>query len=81
MTLAIVLLCIAGLLVLLSVCKLAVGAGSLLFSHVNDAGLWMFKECVNLSVKDTLRSWSVMEALVSVTGLAGVLLLNQVLHF
>lgn len=60
---------------------LAVGAGSLMFSHVNDAGFWMFKEYFNLSVKDTLRSWSVMEALVSVTGLAGVLLLNQLLHF
>ncbi|MBJ6143035.1 gluconate:H+ symporter [Hymenobacter sp. BT559] len=60
---------------------LAVGAGSLMFSHVNDAGFWMFKEYFNLSVKDTLRSWSVMEALVSVTGLAGVILLNQFLHF
>lgn len=58
---------------------LAVGAGSLMFSHVNDAGFWMFKEYFNLSVKDTLRSWSVMEALVSVIGLAGVLLLHQVL--
>jgi Gnt-I system high-affinity gluconate transporter len=60
---------------------LAVGAGSLMFSHVNDAGFWMFKEYFNLSVKDTLRSWSVMEALVSVTGLVGVLLLNHLVHF
>ena len=58
---------------------LAVGAGSLMFSHVNDAGFWMFKEYFNLSVKDTLRSWSVMEALVSVTGLGGILLLNYFL--
>lgn len=56
---------------------LAVGAGSLMFSHVNDSGFWLFKEYFNLSVKDTLRSWSVMEALVGLTGLGGVLLLNQ----
>jgi Gnt-I system high-affinity gluconate transporter len=55
---------------------LAVGAGSLFFSHVNDGGFWLFKEYFNLSVKDTLRSWSVMETLVSLIGLGGVLLLN-----
>jgi Gnt-I system high-affinity gluconate transporter len=55
---------------------LAVGAGSLMFSHVNDSGFWLFKEYFNLSIKDTLRSWSVMEIIVSVTGLAGVLILN-----
>lgn len=56
---------------------LAVGAGSLMFSHVNDAGFWMFKEYFNISVKDTIRSWSVMEALVGIMGLAGVLTINQ----
>jgi len=55
---------------------LAIGAGSLAFSHVNDSGFWMFKEYFNLSVKDTIRSWSVMESIVAVVGLAGVLLLN-----
>lgn len=55
---------------------LAVGAGSLMFSHVNDAGFWMFKEYFNLSMKDTLRSWSVMEAIVSIVGLGGVLILS-----
>ena len=55
---------------------LAVGAGSLMFSHVNDSGFWLFKEYFNVSVKDTLRSWSVMEALVGTVGLAGVLVLN-----
>ncbi len=55
---------------------LSVGAGSLFFSHVNDGGFWMFKEYFNLSIKDTIRSWSVMETIVSVVGLAGVLLLN-----
>lgn len=55
---------------------LSIGAGSLMFSHVNDSGFWMFKEYFNLSVKDTLRSWSVMESIVSVAGLAGVLILT-----
>jgi Gnt-I system high-affinity gluconate transporter len=55
---------------------LAIGAGSLAFSHVNDGGFWLFKEYFNLSIKDTIRSWSVMESLVSVVGLIGVLLLN-----
>ncbi|RZK63215.1 MAG: gluconate transporter [Hymenobacter sp.] len=58
---------------------LAIGAGSLLFSHLNDSGFWLFKEYFNLSVRDTLRSWSMMETLVSVVGLLGVLLLNWVL--
>jgi Gnt-I system high-affinity gluconate transporter len=55
---------------------LSVGAGSLFFSHVNDSGFWMFKEYFNLSIKDTIRSWSIMETIVSVVGLVGVLLLN-----
>jgi len=55
---------------------LSIGAGSLLFSHVNDSGFWMFKEYFNLSIKDTLRSWSIMEIIVSVTGLLGVLALS-----
>lgn len=57
---------------------LAVGAGSLMFSHVNDSGFWLFKEYFNLSMRDTLRSWSVMEALVGSIGLVGVLVLNMV---
>jgi Gnt-I system high-affinity gluconate transporter len=55
---------------------LSIGAGSLLFSHVNDAGFWLFKEYFNLSIKDTIRSWSIMETIVSVMGLIGVLILN-----
>jgi Gnt-I system high-affinity gluconate transporter len=55
---------------------LAVGAGSLMFSHVNDSGFWMFKEYFNLSLKDTFRSWALMETIVGVVGLIGVLLLN-----
>jgi Gnt-I system high-affinity gluconate transporter len=59
---------------------LSVGAGSLMFSHVNDSGFWLFKEYFNLSIKDTIRSWSLMETIVSLVGLAGVLLLNLVVH-
>lgn len=55
---------------------LSIGAGSLAFSHVNDSGFWLFKEYFNLSIKDTFRSWSMMESLVSVIGLGGVLILN-----
>ena len=58
---------------------LSLGAGSLLFSHVNDSGFWLFKEYFNLSIKDTLRSWSVMEIIVSIVGLIGVLTLNFII--
>jgi Gnt-I system high-affinity gluconate transporter len=57
---------------------LSIGAGSLLFSHVNDSGFWLFKEYFNLSVKDTIRSWSMMETIVGVMGLIGVLILNTI---
>lgn len=55
---------------------LATSSGSLMFSHVNDIGFWMFKEYFNLNIKQTFLSWSVMETIVSLTGLVGVLLLN-----
>ena len=55
---------------------LSIGAGSLFFSHVNDSGFWLFKEYFNLSIKDTIRSWSLMETIISLVGLGGVLLLN-----
>jgi len=55
---------------------LSLGAGSLFFSHVNDSGFWMFKEYFNLSLKDTFRSWSIMETIVSVVGLIGVMILD-----
>lgn len=58
---------------------LAIGAGSLAFSHVNDAGFWLFKEYFNLSLRDTFRSWTAMETIVAVVGLAGVLLLDWLL--
>lgn len=56
---------------------LATGAGSLMFSHVNDGGFWMFKEYFNLTVKETIKTWSVMETIVSIAGLIGVLILNM----
>lgn len=55
---------------------LAIGSGSLMLSHVNDAGFWMFKEYFNLTIKETLSTWTVMETIVGVTGLIGVLILN-----
>ena len=58
---------------------LATGAGSLMFSHVNDPGFWMFKEYFNLSFKDTLKTWSVMETIVSVVGLIGVFIIYSLI--
>ncbi|RAJ04316.1 Gnt-I system high-affinity gluconate transporter [Chitinophaga skermanii] len=55
---------------------LSIGAGSLMFSHVNDGGFWLFKEYFNLSIKQTFKTWTVMETIVSVVGLLGVLILD-----
>lgn len=52
---------------------LAIGAGSLMFSHVNDPGFWLFKEYFNLTLKQTFLSWTVMESVVGVVGLLCVL--------
>jgi Gnt-I system high-affinity gluconate transporter len=52
-----------------SLIVLATGAGSLMFSHVNDSGFWLFKEYFNLTVKETLKTWSVMESIISIVGL------------
>lgn len=56
---------------------LAIGSGSLVASHVNDAAFWLFKEYFNVSLTDTLRSWTVMETIVAVVGLAGTLVLAR----
>lgn len=58
---------------------LAVGAGSVFGSHVNDSGFWMFKEFFKLSLRQTFLSWTIMETLISILGLLGVLLLNILL--
>jgi GntP family gluconate:H+ symporter len=62
----------------LALLALAVGAGSLFFSHVNDVGFWLVKQYFGLTVGQTLKSWSVMETVISVCGLGGVLLLSLV---
>jgi Gnt-I system high-affinity gluconate transporter len=62
-----------------SLMVLSVGAGSLMFSHVNDSGFWLFKEYFNLSIKDTIKSWSMMETIVAVCGLIGVMIINSFL--
>ena len=58
---------------------LSIGAGSLACSHVNDSGFWLFKEYFNLSIKDTVRSWTVMETIVAVVGLIGILIVDQII--
>jgi len=62
-----------------SLLVLAIGAGSVFFSHVNDAGFWLVKEYFGLKVGQTIKSWSVMETLISVVGIVLVLLLGLVL--
>ena len=58
---------------------LAVGAGSVFMSHVNDTAFWMFKEFFNLSIKQTFFSWTLMETTISFIGLIGVLILNSII--
>ena len=62
----------------LALLALAVGAGSLFFSHVNDAGFWLVKEYFGLTIGQTIKSWSVMETVISVAGLIFVLLFSLV---
>ncbi len=57
---------------------LATGAGSITFSHINDGGFWLFKEYFNVSIKETLLSWTLMETTVSVVGLGMVFLIDLV---
>ncbi len=59
---------------------LAIGAGSLMCGHVNDSAFWIFKEYFGLSLRDTFRTWTVMETLVGICGLIGVLILNIFIH-
>ena len=62
-----------------SLLVLAIGAGSLFFSHVNDAGFWLVKEYFGLTVGQTIKTWSIMETIISVVGLIFVVLLGLVL--
>ncbi|CAG9297620.1 gluconate:H+ symporter [Celerinatantimonas diazotrophica] len=59
---------------------LATGAGSVIASHVNDPGFWLFKGYFNLTVTETLKTWTVLETIISVMGLIGVLSLNAIVH-
>ncbi len=58
---------------------LATGAGSLMLSHVNDSGFWLIKEFFNMTVAQTLRTWTVTETIVGIAGLTFTLMLNAVL--
>ncbi len=58
---------------------LSMGAGSLILSHVNDGGFWLVKEYLRLTVTETLRTWTVMETVISVAALALVLVLDTLL--
>jgi gluconate:H+ symporter, GntP family len=62
-----------------SLLVLAIGSGSLFFSHVNDAGFWLVKEYFRVSVVENLKTWSAMETLISVTGLVLVLAASVVI--
>ena len=57
---------------------IAIGAGSLIASHVNDGGFWLVKEYFNMSISQTVSTWTVLETIVSVLGLAGVILLGLI---
>ena len=58
---------------------LAIGSGSLMLSHLNDSGFWLFKEYFNLTIKETLSTWTAMETSIGISGLLGVLALNQLI--
>jgi gluconate:H+ symporter, GntP family len=59
---------------------LATGAGSLVLSHVNDSGFWLIKEFFNMTVPQTLKTWTVSETIVGIAGLAFTLLASLVFH-
>jgi gluconate:H+ symporter, GntP family len=58
----------------------AIGAGSAIASHVNDGGFWLVKEYLNMSVPQTVATWTALETIVAITGLAGVLLLAAIVR-
>lgn len=62
-----------------SLMVIATGTGSLIFSHVNDPGFWLFKEYFHLSLPETFKSWSIMETVISVCGLTGTLVLSHLI--
>ncbi|CEF17586.1 Gluconate permease [Staphylococcus xylosus] len=60
----------------ISLVVLAIGAGSIFCSHVNDAGFWMFKEYFGLTMKETFLTWTLLESILSVVGLGLILIVN-----
>lgn len=58
---------------------LAIGSGSLFLSHLNDAGFWLVKGYLNMDIGQTLKTWTMMECVISVCGLIGVLILGAFL--
>jgi GntP family gluconate:H+ symporter len=62
----------------LALLVLAIGCGSLFFSHVNDAGFWLVKQYFGLTVGQTIKTWSIMETVISVVGFVFVILLSFV---
>jgi GntP family gluconate:H+ symporter len=58
---------------------ISIGCGSLFLSHLNDSGFWMVKECLGLTVGQTLRTWTITETLIGFSGLGMALLAEQVL--
>jgi len=75
-TAGIVLPLVTGTTVSRELMVLAIGSGSLMLGHVNDGGFWLFKEYFNLTVKDTLRTWTIMETSIGISGLIGVMILS-----
>jgi Gnt-I system high-affinity gluconate transporter len=75
-TAGIILPLVSGTTVKPELMVLAIGSGSLMLGHVNDSGFWLFKEYFNLSIKDTLKSWTIMEPSIGISGLIGVMILS-----
>ena len=63
----------------ISLVVLAIGAGSIFCSHVNDAGFWMFKEYFGLTMKETFLTWTLLESVLSVVGLGLILIVNMII--
>ncbi|WP_020008562.1 gluconate:H+ symporter [Salinicoccus albus] len=75
-TAGLVLPLIEGTDVNLALMVLATGAGSIIASHVNDTGFWIVKESFGLTMKETFGTWTVLETIISVSGLIFVLMLS-----
>jgi GntP family gluconate:H+ symporter len=59
---------------------ISIGCGSLFLSHLNDGGFWIVKDCLNLTVAQTFRTWSVLETIVGLSGLALTLLASVLIR-